>query len=79
MQSPELGYHGYCLPQAIIGHAVWLDHRFYLSFRDVEDVLAQRSITVSDRGHGETQWGRIRRAPSDPTRPLQEAGRWKRE
>ena len=29
------------------GHAVWLYHRFGLSFRDVEDLLAQRGITVT--------------------------------
>jgi putative transposase len=27
---------------------VWLYHRFGLSFRDVEDLLAQRGVTVSD-------------------------------
>ncbi len=31
----------------IISHAVWLYHRFCMSFRDVEDLLAQRGITVS--------------------------------
>ena len=31
----------------IISHAVWLYHRFTLSFRDVEDLLAERGITVS--------------------------------
>ena len=31
----------------IISHAVWLYHRFCLSFRDAEDLLAQRGITVS--------------------------------
>ncbi len=34
-------------PAEIIGHAVWLYHRFCLSFRDAEDLLAQRGITVS--------------------------------
>jgi len=34
-------------PPAIISHAVWLYHRFTLSFRDVEDLLSQRGITVS--------------------------------
>jgi transposase-like protein len=32
---------------AIISHAVWLYYRFTLSFRDVEDLLAHRGITVS--------------------------------
>jgi putative transposase len=40
-------YHGYRFPPEIIGHAVWLYHRFYLSFRDVEDLLAERGIVVS--------------------------------
>ncbi len=31
----------------IISHAVWLYHRFCLSFRDVDDLLAQRGVTVS--------------------------------
>ena len=37
----------YRFPPAIISHAVWLYYRFTLSFRDVEDLLAQRGITVS--------------------------------
>jgi len=40
-------YHGYRFPPAIISHAVWLYHRFCLSLRDVEDLLAERGITVS--------------------------------
>ena len=47
MQSLELSYHGYRFPPEIISHAVWLYHRFCLTFRDVEDLLAQRGITVS--------------------------------
>ena len=35
------------LPE-IIQHAVWLHHRFSLSTRDVEDLLAERGISVSD-------------------------------
>ena len=34
-------------PPAIISHAVWLYHRYCLSFRDVEDLLAERGIIVS--------------------------------
>ena len=33
--------------QASRNRAVWLYHRFTLSFRDVEDLLAERGITVS--------------------------------
>ena len=40
-------YRGYRFPAEIIGHAVWLYHRFGLSFRDVEDLLAERGIVVS--------------------------------
>ena len=31
----------------IISHAVWLYHRFCLSFREVEELLAERGITVT--------------------------------
>ncbi len=34
-------------PPAIISYAVWLYHRFTLSHRDIEDLLAERGITVS--------------------------------
>ena len=47
MQAPELSYHGYRFPPEIISHAVWLHHRFCLSFRNVEDLLAQRGLILS--------------------------------
>ena len=34
-------------PLAIIRHAVWLYVRFTLSYRDVEDPLAERDLDVS--------------------------------
>jgi putative transposase len=34
-------------PPAIIRHAVWLYLRFTLSFRDVEDLLAERGLDIS--------------------------------
>jgi hypothetical protein len=34
-------------PPAIIQHAVWLYVRFTLSYRDVEDLLADRNLDVS--------------------------------
>ena len=40
-------YRNHRFPPQIISHAVWLYHRFSLSFRDVEDLLAQRGIEVS--------------------------------
>ena len=40
-------YRGYRFPPEVIAHAVWLYHRFTLSLRDVEDLLAERGVTVS--------------------------------
>ena len=40
-------YHGFRFPKAIIQHAVWLYLRFTLSYRDVEDLVAERGIEVS--------------------------------
>ena len=40
-------YDGYRFPPEIIQQAIWLYFRFTLSFRDVEDLLAERGITVS--------------------------------
>jgi putative transposase len=47
MTDRAASYHGYRFPPEIISHAVWLYHRFCVSFRDTEDLLAQRAITVS--------------------------------
>ncbi len=43
----KISYSRYRFPPAIIQHAVWLYFRFPLSFRDVEDMLAERGIDVS--------------------------------
>ena len=40
----------------IISYAVWLYHRFNLSHRDIEDLLAERRISVS---HGYRQVNRF--------------------
>jgi putative transposase len=40
-------YKGFRFPPEIISHAVWLYFRFSLSFRDVEELLAQRGIVVT--------------------------------
>jgi putative transposase len=40
-------YKGFRFPPEIISHAVWLYFRFSLSFRDVEELLAQRGIIVT--------------------------------
>ena len=47
MNSARSRYHGHRFPPEIIGYAVWVYHRFCLSFRDVEDLLAERGIIVS--------------------------------
>src|SRR5438046_1680843 len=43
----KISYRGYRFPPDIIQRAVWLYFRFTLSFRDVEDLLAERGIEVS--------------------------------
>ena len=40
-------FRGYRFPPEIITHAVWLYHRFCLSHREVEELLAERGIQVS--------------------------------
>ena len=40
-------YKNHRFPPEIIAHAVWLYHRFSLSFREVEELLADRGVTVS--------------------------------
>jgi putative transposase len=47
MKSQRPAYRGYRFPPEVISHAVWLYHRFSLSFRDVEDFLAELGITVT--------------------------------
>jgi putative transposase len=40
-------YRGYRFPPEIIAQAVWRYFRFHLSFRDVQDLLAERGVIVS--------------------------------
>ena len=40
-------YKRHRFPPDIISYAVWLYYRFNLSHRDIEDLLAERGITVS--------------------------------
>jgi putative transposase len=47
MTSLSPSYRGYRFPPEIISHAVWLYYRFGLSFRDVEDLLAERGVSVT--------------------------------
>ena len=41
-------YAGYRFPPEIIAHAVWLYFRFALSYRDVEELLAERGVILTD-------------------------------
>jgi putative transposase len=50
--DPARLYRGQRFPAEVIAHAVWLYFRFQLSFRDVQDLLAERGIIVS---HGATR------------------------
>ncbi len=47
MKKPTPSYQRHRLPSEIISHAVWLYHRFCLSFREVEELLAERGVTVT--------------------------------
>lgn len=42
-----LSYKGFRYPAEVISHAVWLYHRFPLSYREVEELLLARGIIVS--------------------------------
>jgi transposase-like protein len=44
---PPLSFSGYRFPGDIIQRAVWMYLRFTLSFRDVEELLAERGIVVT--------------------------------
>ena len=43
----KISYSGYRFPPEIVQQAIWLYLRFTLSFRDFEDLLAERGIAVS--------------------------------
>ncbi len=47
MDTPRNPYAGHRYLPEIIAHAVWPYHRFCLSLRDVEDLLADRGVIVS--------------------------------
>src|SRR5215472_12163810 len=40
-------YHRHRFPPEIIQHAIWLYLRFTLSYRDVEELLAERGLDIS--------------------------------
>jgi putative transposase len=74
-------YQGQRFPQEIIAHAVWRYFRFSLSYRDVEALLAERGISVTDEtvrqwwlkfGPEDANQLRQRRAKPGDTWPLDE-------
>ncbi len=50
MRRANDSYKHHRFPRDIIQYAVWLYHRFNLSYRDIEDLLAERGIIVSREG-----------------------------
>jgi putative transposase len=47
VRQPSPLYKRHRFPGELISHAVWLYFRFLLSYRDVEELLAERGIAVS--------------------------------
>ena len=47
MKTRTPNYQRHRFPSEIISHAVWLYHRFCLSLREVEELLAERGVTVT--------------------------------
>ena len=43
----SLSYRGHRFPAAIIQHAIWLYLRFTLSYRNAEEILAERGLDLS--------------------------------
>ena len=48
MSTRRSRYLRHRFPPDIIGYAVWLYHRYCLSFRDVEDLLAERGVCMAN-------------------------------
>jgi transposase-like protein len=42
-----ISYRRHRFPPVVIQHAVWLYFRFTLSYRDVEELLAERGLDIS--------------------------------
>jgi putative transposase len=66
-------YKNHRFPGEIISHGVWLSYRFTLSYRDVEELLFERGITVSHeavrqwcRKFGQDYANRLRRRRPRP-------------
>ena len=46
-QASTPSYKRHRFPPEVIGHAVWLYFRFALSYRDVEEMLAERGVHLT--------------------------------
>lgn len=44
--SPSL-YKGHPFPPEIIGYCVWLYYHFSLSYRDIEEIMAERGVQLT--------------------------------
>ena len=53
----ELSYRRHRFPPVVIQHAVWVYLRFTLSYRDVEDLLAERGLDISYETAGAVSTG----------------------
>jgi putative transposase len=47
MQTAESFYHRHHVPAELISHCVWLYFRFSLSFRDVEELMPSRGVSLT--------------------------------
>ena len=47
MNIPRSPYSGYRFPSEIISYCVWLYFRFSVSYRDIEELMAERGVTVT--------------------------------
>ena len=47
MKHKTPSYQRHRFPSEIMSYAGWLYHRFCLSFREVEELLAERGVTVT--------------------------------
>ncbi len=84
MDTPPatITYKNHRFPVEILSHAVWLYFRFCLSFRDVEELLAERGVLVTyepvmrlSLAHATGLGGRDRRAASAAERARQSVTR----
>ena len=46
-KTPGTLYKGYRFPPEIISYCVWLYYRFPLSYRDIEEIMAERGIMLT--------------------------------